>query len=485
MQRRQFLKSTVTGLSVAASGMAVATRSIDDSGATLLAAGDYDTLVIGGGFAGVTAARDASQKGLKTLLLEARPRLGGRTFTTRFGGHDIDAGGTWLGWGQPHVWAECMRYQMPIVKSAATGAERFVWYSKTERFEGGAEEYGPLSEEAYTKFYEPAREMFPQPYNPLYSADNKKFQKLDGISAAEAIDKLALSDVQKEIARSFASINGHSLSENSSYLDQLRWIALGGGSQSFMWSNLGHYRLKEGTGSLLKKMHEDGSAELKLGAVVKSVVQNDGWVIVTTTRNEIYRARTAIFALPLNVIADIDFKPSISSIKLNASKQRHTGSGSKVYMRIKGKHPLMFAQGRQDMPFNFYWTEYDDEDSQMMVGFNASPNLLDVNDDEEIQKAVHLFQPGAELIESFSYDWNMDPYSKGTWCMYPPGMLTGALEELQRPEGNIYFAGADIASGWRGFIDGAIESGARAAYLVDQKLAAERWDSTTLSSAIG
>lgn len=218
---------------------------------------------------------------------------------------------------------------------------------------------------------------------------------------------------------------------------------------------------------------------------MKSVVQENGFVTVTTTRNETFRAKTAIFALPLNVIADIEFKPSLSSTKLNASKQGHTGSGSKVYMRIKGKHPLMFAQGREDMPFNFYWTEYDDADSQMMVGFNASPDLLDVNDDEEIQKAVHLFQPGAELIESFSYDWNMDPYSKGTWCMYPPGMLTGALEELQRPEGNIYFAGADIANGWRGFIDGAIESGARAAHLVDEKLTGEKLARTTAKNTVG
>ena len=38
---------------------------------------DYDVIVIGGGFAGVTAARELSHAGLRTLLLEARHRLGG------------------------------------------------------------------------------------------------------------------------------------------------------------------------------------------------------------------------------------------------------------------------------------------------------------------------------------------------------------------------------------------------------------------------
>ena len=44
-----------------------------------------------------------------------------------------------------------------------------------------------------------------------------------------------------------------------------------------------------------------------------------------------------------------------------------------------------------------------------------------------------------------------------------PGQLTGALRALQEPERRIVLAGSDIATGWNGFIDGAIESGFRAA----------------------
>lgn len=468
MKRRDFIKGAITGaagISTVASGISHAAESVASG-----KAGVFDTIVIGGGFAGVTAARDVSLKGLDTLLLEARPRLGGRTFTTKFGGHDIDVGGTWFGWGQPHIWAERMRYNLPVKESASTSTEKYIWYSKNRRNEGGPEQYGPLSEMVNDKFFAPAREMFPRPYDPMFASNSKKFQELDKLSAAQAIDKLDLSDAEKDMARSFAAINGHSLSNNSSYLDQLRWIALGGFDQAFMWSNLANYRFADGTRALIEKMQADSKAELKLGEAVKSVEQKSGIVEVVTTRGHIYRGKTAIFALPLNLINKIDFKPALSSVKINASRQGHTGAGSKVYMRIKGNHPITFGQGTEDMPFSFYWTEYDDKDSQIIVGFNASPEFLDINDDEEIQKAIHLFQPDAELIESFSYDWNLDPYSKGTWCMYPPGMLSGALKELQRPEQNLYFAGSDIANGWRGFIDGAIESGARAAHLVAEKL---------------
>ena len=46
-----------------------------------------DVIVIGGGFAGVTAAREASLRGRSVLLLEARDRLGGRTWTAPWGGY--------------------------------------------------------------------------------------------------------------------------------------------------------------------------------------------------------------------------------------------------------------------------------------------------------------------------------------------------------------------------------------------------------------
>ena len=42
---------------------------------------EYDVVVVGGGYAGTAAARDCMENGYRTLLLEARNRLGGRTFT--------------------------------------------------------------------------------------------------------------------------------------------------------------------------------------------------------------------------------------------------------------------------------------------------------------------------------------------------------------------------------------------------------------------
>lgn len=59
----------------------------------------YDAVVIGAGFAGLIAARDLSKThGVSVLLVEARDRIGGRTWTSRELGEDIEMGGTWIHW---------------------------------------------------------------------------------------------------------------------------------------------------------------------------------------------------------------------------------------------------------------------------------------------------------------------------------------------------------------------------------------------------
>jgi monoamine oxidase len=82
---------------------------------------DADVVVIGAGFAGLVAARELGRAGLGVLVLEARDRVGGRTWTDRRLGHDLELGGTWVHWVQPHTWAEMTRYGREITRSPAAG----------------------------------------------------------------------------------------------------------------------------------------------------------------------------------------------------------------------------------------------------------------------------------------------------------------------------------------------------------------------------
>src|SRR5690242_10982505 len=98
-----------------------------------------DVVVIGAGFAGLIAARELGHAGLDVLVLEARDRVGGRTWTDRRLGHDLELGGTWVHWVQPHTWAEMTRYGREITRSPAV--EEAYWLGA-----GDARRTGTLDE---------------------------------------------------------------------------------------------------------------------------------------------------------------------------------------------------------------------------------------------------------------------------------------------------------------------------------------------------
>ena len=468
MHRREVIRGVLGGaLCVAAAA------SASSSSAKAAAEPEaWDVIVVGGGFAGVTAARDASHRGLRTLLLEARDRLGGRTANTLFGGHKIEVGGTWIGWAQPHVWAERMRYQLPIAETAAMQSNtQYVWVANGERHVGGADDYWAAMSPAYDAFYAPARTAFPQPYDPLLVKD---VEGLDRLNAADAIEALKVSPLQRELLRSLAAICGHSPSSRSSYLDQMRWIALSGFSNAFMWDNLGRFRFEGGTEALVSAMISDSTARVELNQPVTRISQTHDGVEVLTQGGGRHRGKAAIIALPLNVLSKVEFSPPLSPVKSDASVRRHTGSGVKVWAKTSRRAQPIFANGPEDFPLNFVWTEFQDADSQLLVGFGASRERLDAADRTQVEAAIRRYAPDVEVQEIHSHDWTADPYALGTWCMYPPGLLTTALPDLQRPEGRLFFATSDIASGWRGFIDGAIESGATAARAVAEQSRRQR-----------
>nr|WP_253912475.1 FAD-dependent oxidoreductase [Synechococcus sp. KORDI-52] len=58
----------------------------------------------------MTAARDLQQRGLRTVVIEANDRLGGRTYTVEDEGCPVELGGTLIHWTQPFIWAEKERY---------------------------------------------------------------------------------------------------------------------------------------------------------------------------------------------------------------------------------------------------------------------------------------------------------------------------------------------------------------------------------------
>jgi len=122
---------------------------------------DADVVVIGAGFAGLVAARELGRTGLDVLVLEARDRVGGRTWTDRRLGHDLELGGTWVHWVQPHTWAEMTRYGREITRSPAAG-EAFWLGAGGARRAGTPEEFMALIADGQQAIVDDVRAAIPR-----------------------------------------------------------------------------------------------------------------------------------------------------------------------------------------------------------------------------------------------------------------------------------------------------------------------------------
>src|SRR5262249_36288135 len=167
---------------------------------------------------------------------------------------------------------------------------------------------------------------------------------------------------------------------------------------------------------------------------------------------------------------DLSVTPSLNSAKSAMATERMAGHSIKIWALVRDLGGNFYGVG-QDTKIKWLATEYSTPEGDLLVGFGTSPEDLDVTDTTAVADAVREVLPAADVVSTDDHDWNADEFSQGTWMAYRPGQVMRLASGLQRPEGRLTFASSDLASGWAGWIDGAIESGHRAARAANEVLA--------------
>jgi monoamine oxidase len=420
---------------------------------------DCDAVVVGGGFAGVTAARELDASGLRTVLLEGRDRLGGRTWTSSFAGKRIEMGGTWLHWLQPHVWAELTRHGIPLVEDPA--AETYILADGEGLGRFSREEAVPRLRELAERYFDGAREVMDQPYDPLLRRE--EIEPLDQLSLRDRIDRLSFTPAEQDWLTGWLSQQAGNLTSAGAFTAMLRWWALSGWDYGLCLDALARYRPEGGMIGVLEAMLVPGGIEVRLDNAVARIEAGNNGVEATTRSGEVFRASVAVIAVPVALWPHIEFVPALSPLRLEAAAEGlATAHGSKAWVRVRGDVERIYAQPPEGYPFTVVYTHAVLDDSQVLGCFSGEPSL-DVTNVDQVTAAIETLLPDAEIVETKAHDWNADEFSRAGWPFMLPGQLTRYLTELQEPSGRVAFATSDIASGWCGFIDGAVESGLRAA----------------------
>ncbi|CAH0004390.1 unnamed protein product [Clonostachys byssicola] len=442
----------------------------------------YDAIVVGAGYAGLRATRDLSLQGHKVLILEGRDRIGGRTCSVKADGYVYEAGGTWVHRNQALVWSEIVRYGF---ENRLKDSQEFYEGSRCPTaIRNDAVHEVPWTDQTsatgFAKFCNIDGQMGNSVFGLHQPADwlrHEDFIKWDSMSCQDRLDQikedLSAEEIEGIIHLLLALSKGPLT--RPSYGEVLRWVALSGGNLASMGEHTARWKLADGQTALALAMFDDalktGNLAYSFSSNVSSVTTEGHITTVTTTAGQSFKTSSVVVAAPLNCLADIQFSPALDQTKAEAIAQGHTNHAYKVCVEAKGK------QWR-----NWMGNAYPHKGVPFLNGDGINPsgnsylistpgNYIDPqNEMDKLLEGLQYLHPELEVLRIFGMDYHSHPLSKGGWAVHGPGYVTKYLESLQAPAGNVYFASADWADVWRGFIDGALESGAKAAWSAHKQL---------------
>jgi monoamine oxidase len=418
----------------------------------------HDVIVVGGGFAGVTAAREAALRRRSVLLLEARDRLGGRTWTADWHGSPLEYGGAWVHWHQPHTWSELTRAGLEVSVSDHTQVAG--WYVGDERRSGSIEQRDAIARRGWDRFVEGVREALPAPHDPTHAIG--ALARFDRQTIAERLHELELSDEERAVLTAEVESLAHAPLDQAGAVSVLRWHALSGYSLELTQFTGGRVTIVGGTRALLDAIASAAPVERRLGVTVAAVTATQDGVEVQAGDGSVFAARAAVVAVPLNALGAIEFTPALGEDRQRAIALGQASRGIKIFIRARGE-PLLQNSIRPGHPFGYLDTDWVNGDgSHQLIGFGIDAERCDAGDLPAVQRQLDAILPGYEVLDATAHDWLADELSRGTWAIHRPGWYEHHHAAMQRVEGRVVLAGSDIANGWAGFIDGAIESGLRA-----------------------
>lgn len=475
--RRGFLKAAgiaMASSALANSAIAAGTQKLEAAaGQQSASSGAYDVIVLGAGFAGLAAARECAQRGHKVLLVEARSRIGGRTFTSQYLDHRVELGGTWIHPTQPFVWGEVRRYGLGIAESPGVTAETGSWLAGGKLHKGDLMALMPRLNQAFNTFCDVdgqgGRTVFPRPYEPLFNRTS--VAKYDGLSLTQRLAQVELDPEMRDLVNCMFTQNCNADPADAAFLDQLHWYANCDYDLGLLFDRCGRFKIVEGMAGLANAMLGDAAVELLLSAQVRQVDNQAQGALVTLASGQRLQAREVICTVPVNCLTDIEFKPALSPAKNAASKVGYAGQGIKVYAHVRQKIGVWLGLAPYPSPIIVAFTEEERDDGTLLVLF-VKPEAFDPNDKAAVQAALHTLYPGLEVSAVMFHHWAQDPYAKGTWAFYRPGQMLENQDALRTGEGHVHFASGDTATGWHGFVDGALQSGIETAHGVCKRLKA-------------
>lgn len=433
-----------------------------------------DVVVVGAGFAGLTAARELDQRGYDVVVLEGRDRVGGRSHTTTVAGVPIDLGATFVGPTQTEVNKLAADVGCHTVPTYIHGKNLIRWRGRVRAYRSTIPKLSILELVDVSRIqwrFERLAKQVPraEPWSSPVAP------RLDGLTLDGWLRSVHASASTRDLMAIMARVTWGCEPDEVSMLHAVRYVKAAGGIGPMLDVRGGAQqdRFPDGTQLIAQRVAEALGERVRLGEVVTRVAHGADGVTVHTDTTTV-TARAAVVAIPPQHRAGIAFEPGLPDEYARLAEHWPQGNLSKAYAAYTT--PFWRADGcsgealsDEGPVFITFDVSPSDDGPGVLLGFTDARTFDGLSDAERRTRALDSFaalfgERAREPIDYIDHRWSAEEFAPGgPTAAVPPGSWTSYGRWLRTPVDGVFWAGTETADTWTGFLDGAVRSGRRAA----------------------